>query len=767
MTAKDRIYTGILALLSFLAFLPQYTSSKIIAWLDMPFYFYPFRDMPAELLRHGVLPLWNPFLYCGQPLLANMQSAVLYPPDMLYYVMPVDIAFKVSTFAAFFLMAFFAYMFMRLYKISEEASLLSATLFAFTFYMTVKAPELADLHTILWMPAALYFVKKHAMQGRAYDLAFCAAALSLSFLGGHPQVFSYVYLLFAAYYFYEDHAAGNRGTAGGFIIINTALALAVAAQALPTGEFVMHSRRVSPGGMGFGASSGGFMRAEQLAEMLLPFLSAYVTKGNAFLNWMGLIDIGVLAMLLSALAAWKMEDRRRRLFLLSVFTAAFFISFMGSLPFYKFLFEKLVFLKLMRYPAKINIIFFFIMCVMAGYGFDILFSLDKDKWKGYRNFTLALAVAAAVSCLALAVFKAPILRLYQTKIEYGISLDKFVDAALTYDNFLQDLLIFTGALITACGLIYFVVEREIRSGAMRYGVLAAALACAIMYHWGGYRFYAPAQLFTGQSRTLDFLQKDPDMKNRRLLSPIAIGQFDREVNADRLEDLFYYQRDCLFPNLPMLHGIANADGFDSLILGDFFNLKTSLNILDFPWDHPDFSLLNVKYIASMAELKGKSIKQVFTGYTRVYEYAKPAGRAYFIPDSTGWRADSKSLRDFSGMKYPETSAVFLAGRAPAYAPEIGFKRKSINAFTVTLDVDRPGTLVISENNYPGWKASMDGKPAAVRTANVCFMSVELAAGRHDIEFKYEPMTFAAGMLISLLALIFAGVLPLAAYKRGG
>ena len=49
--------------------------------------YYPWRFFAAESIRDGVLPLWNPHQFCGTPLLANGQSAVLYPLNAVFWVL--------------------------------------------------------------------------------------------------------------------------------------------------------------------------------------------------------------------------------------------------------------------------------------------------------------------------------------------------------------------------------------------------------------------------------------------------------------------------------------------------------------------------------------------------------------------------------------------------------------------------------------------------------------------------------------------------------
>src|SRR5579883_842327 len=41
--------------------------------------FYPFHIIAARAVRNGELPLWNPYMLSGTPLLASAQSAIFYP----------------------------------------------------------------------------------------------------------------------------------------------------------------------------------------------------------------------------------------------------------------------------------------------------------------------------------------------------------------------------------------------------------------------------------------------------------------------------------------------------------------------------------------------------------------------------------------------------------------------------------------------------------------------------------------------------------------
>src|SRR6266542_156024 len=56
---------------------------------DLVTSFYPYRTLAARAVRSGTVPLWNPYMLSGAPFLAMAQSAVFYPANFLYYMLPV------------------------------------------------------------------------------------------------------------------------------------------------------------------------------------------------------------------------------------------------------------------------------------------------------------------------------------------------------------------------------------------------------------------------------------------------------------------------------------------------------------------------------------------------------------------------------------------------------------------------------------------------------------------------------------------------------
>src|SRR5260370_39968362 len=84
--------------LAYLMLVPVLPSGTLLSARnnDMVSEFVSLRAYLADSMRHGHLPLWNPFTYGGQPFLGGFESAVLYPPNLLFLCLPLARALNFS-----------------------------------------------------------------------------------------------------------------------------------------------------------------------------------------------------------------------------------------------------------------------------------------------------------------------------------------------------------------------------------------------------------------------------------------------------------------------------------------------------------------------------------------------------------------------------------------------------------------------------------------------------------------------------------------------
>jgi uncharacterized membrane protein YfhO len=98
---------------------------------------------------------------------------------------------------------------------------------------------------------------------------------------------------------------------------------------------------------------------------------------------------------------------------------------------------------------------------------------------------------------------------------------------------------------------------------------------------------------------------------------------------------------------------------------------------------------------------------------------------------------------------------------------VTWTEREADRYTLRVSTDKPALLVISENYYPAWKASVDGQPTTILRANYTFRAIPLPAGQHEVRLFYESDSLRRSALVSagLLALLLLASLTLV-LRRG-
>src|SRR5438093_7889724 len=102
---------------------------------DLVTSFYPYRTIAARAVREGTLPLWNPYMLSGAPFLANAQSALFYPANLLYGVLTVPVAWAIGFFLRPLVAGLFTALFLRRIGGTSTGAIISSLLFAFCGFL--------------------------------------------------------------------------------------------------------------------------------------------------------------------------------------------------------------------------------------------------------------------------------------------------------------------------------------------------------------------------------------------------------------------------------------------------------------------------------------------------------------------------------------------------------------------------------------------------------------------------------------------------------
>jgi hypothetical protein len=110
-----------------------------------------------------------------------------------------------------------------------------------------------------------------------------------------------------------------------------------------------------------------------------------------------------------------------------------------------------------------------------------------------------------------------------------------------------------------------------------------------------------------------------------------------------------------------------------------------------------------------------------------------------------------------GLDQDESSAPAGRARITTYEPE---------RVVIDATARRPAELVLTDVDFPGWKVELDGKPADLHRVDYLLRGTSLPAGRHRVEFSYAPLSFRAGWIVSLIALLALACAAVVALRRG-
>ena len=93
-------------------------------------------------------------------------------------------------------------------------------------------------------------------------------------------------------------------------------------------------------------------------------------------------------------------------------------------------------------------------------------------------------------------------------------------------------------------------------------------------------------------------------------------------------------------------------------------------------------------------------------------------------------------------------------------PPVAFELDQPDLIRLSIAPPAPSLLLLSDTHFPGWSAWVDGVERPILRANLAFRAVPVAPGEREVEFRYEPGSFALGRAITLAALALCALLAL-------
>ena len=165
----------------------------VIADGDLATYFYPYWVAVSRSLRSGQLPLWNPYLFAGVPLLANSQAGVFYPLNWPFWLLggstliSVVSAIHSSVLLHVCLAGFSAYCLGRSLQFSPWAAAIAGLIYAGGGFIGIHIEHLNQLQALAWMPFVFLVTGKKSTDLR-FPSPISVIAMAMILLAGHTQM---------------------------------------------------------------------------------------------------------------------------------------------------------------------------------------------------------------------------------------------------------------------------------------------------------------------------------------------------------------------------------------------------------------------------------------------------------------------------------------------------------------------------------------------------------------------------------------------------
>ncbi|MFW6068829.1 MAG: YfhO family protein, partial [Chloroflexota bacterium] len=162
---------------------------------------------------------------------------------------------------------------------------------------------------------------------------------------------------------------------------------------------------------------------------------------------------------------------------------------------------------------------------------------------------------------------------------------------------------------------------------------------------------------------------------------------------------------------------------------------------------------------------------IYSGDVKIYENLDVMPRAFLVHE---WQwasdvADSVEVMEQEGFD-SRTQAVLVgegvAQEGSGDRGEAQIVRYRAEEVVVETSSEGPSVLVLTDADYPGWQAAVDGEPVEVYTVDGMFRGVILPEGEHTVQFEFRPSSFGIGRWVTLGALlVWLGVLGLTAFRK--
>ncbi len=745
---------------------------------DTLFFFVPFKQLLADRLGRGELPLWNPYVYMGTPLLASLVSSALYPLNVLLVLWPFPRAFDLFLLAHYLIGAAGMWAFLREVGVRAAAAGLGSLVFALGGF-TVSLMSLTNhLQAAAWAPLALFFWHRYCATPSLGPWVGLTVVGAIQVLAGSPEIFLLTALVVLASTFSHGEPTASRwlGLAASALFIAGLTAL----QTLPTLEYVASSGRKSA--LPLAEVVTWSLDPISLFQLLLPHSTSLDPEAarnglGPMLEreqpWLASLYIGLVPL---ALAIAGMSVLPQRWGWSALILVGLVLALGRHTPVLPTLYRELpaLFGKF-RYPEKFVFLAHLAAAVLAARAADALFRNEASVRRIARTAAATLfAVAAGLS--ALRWLRPDLYLLVIAPLRGGSSsIPALVPLATDLASKADRATVILGTFLLLLGL-----RRRDLLRPSAFAALVVLLAAADLFSvhrnlnvstsWRRLReqpalvdaaglrdSHRRVFLYSKVANSLHGVEPTP----LRGLEPLARGS----LAASGLEETYRHLWRALFLDTPMVEHVETLSGSDAIARESDSELREALRglsrreAIQLLRTFSAEVLIGLEPLEDLEDLERVEMHPPSPFF--VYRLREPVPKAYLAGRLRSAPTDGDGFGQIASADFqPGKDAVVAAlppdwQDAPRDAADAG--RVTVLSYrperlVLEVEASRRALLVLNDSYFPGWRARLDGVEVDVLRANVLVRAVVVPQGCHHIGFFYRPDAFRIGALASIVTL---------------
>ena len=693
---------------------------------------YSWFQFSIHALREGHLPVWDPFTFGGHNFVGEMQTSGFSPVNLLLALVPFDAYGVLSPQAYNWLFALlhfaglcFMFALARELGLSRLSSLVAGICFSMGgFVGRISWPDMVQ--SAVWLPLVFLFLLRALRapggRGRFLNAALAGMAMGAAILGGRIHIVimqAIVVLTAAAFSWWRQRFAGEDAATSelrepesfrrhAMIVLATAMIAfgTGAIQLLPSIAYSSAALRTLGDHTAVGSQkipyaylSDNYALPHGIACLLLPFGFGGVGGRNEFLN----PYIGVFPLFLVVVAVWKNWKNPWVRYLLFLAVAAYLYAFGPFSSLHGILYALAPGLWIIREPGRMLYLAAFALALLAGFGTEVLLGREAPSinWTPLTRVLGGLVIAGGLAIGVPALYGRP-------------DLNPWISLSIV--------------LIFLAYALFRASAAGPPSRALRF--LAVGL---ILFDLGSFDWSARNRLEAAESGVDEWAKLISCRGVVRFLKTLP-GPFRVQVIGEKP------------PNIGDAFSVLSNGGAGATVAIDYARLSDRLD------------LLNVKYRMEPASSNSPNPLYQDSAW-KVVENPGAFPHAWLVhqvlaePSTVAAFDRIKDAKmDFRQMALLDALPPEQLGSGSA-TDRVHFVSYDLNKFSLTVQAETGGLLILSENYDSAWRATVNGHTAKVYRADGALRGVVVPSGGSRVVFEYAPRSVWAGAVISFFTLV--------------